>query len=187
MCTPRITPPIWILLLITTLTRAAAFAIQWPVTKSGSTVCLVEETVKFSPGGQQLLANEQLARTWDVWLMSGQCRTRPTYNWGALQNKGKGRHDDVKDKLQSVPQRTTATVVSVQWMVFKSNAGYFDAEDPVGSASYGRRTKGTLCRYWETWLNKDSTRPGWTKNNSCYGPTSPPHHPTHPVTHQTIQ
>ena len=59
---------LWIFLLITTITRAATLAIQGPVIKRGSTVCLVEETFNVSSGGQQFTTDEYPVRTWDVWL-----------------------------------------------------------------------------------------------------------------------
>ena len=63
---------LWILLLITTITRAATLAIQGPVIKRGSTVCLVEETLNVSSGGQQFMTDEYPVRTWDVWLLGRQ-------------------------------------------------------------------------------------------------------------------
>ena len=64
----------------------------------------------------------------------------------------KANSNDAKDKLQNVPQRIAATTATIHWMVFKSNAGNFEAEAPVGSASCEIQKEGTLCRYWEGWL-----------------------------------
>ena len=52
-------------------------------------------------------------------------------------------------------QRTAATV---QWTVFESDSGDFDAEAPVGSAIYEVRSEGIQCRYWEAWLNESTAQ-----------------------------
>ena len=89
---------LWLFLVMTTITRKAATAIQWPVIKRGSTVCLVEETFNESPGGQQL-TDEHLARTWDVWLL-GKLNFIPaakeTYK---CLNKEEGSAKHAKDNL----------------------------------------------------------------------------------------
>ena len=145
---------LWFFLVMTTITRTAATAIQWPVIKRGSTVCLVEETFNESPGGQQL-TDEHLARTWDVWLL-GKLNSLPaTKELDKCWKEEEGRAKHAEDNLRRVTQRTAATV---QWMVFESDSGDFDAEAPVGSANYEVRSEGIQCRYWEAWLNKSTTQ-----------------------------
>ena len=56
--TTTATALLWIFLFMTMITRAATEAIQRPVIKRGSTVCLVEETFNVSAGGQQFLTDE---------------------------------------------------------------------------------------------------------------------------------
>ena len=76
--------------------------------------------------------------------------------------------DNAMDKLHNVPQRIAATTATIHWMVFKSDAGNFDAEAPVGSASREIRREGTLCRYWEGWLtNKRYFRADDAPQGNC--------------------
>ena len=145
---------LWIFLVMTTITRTAATAIQWPVIKRGSTVCLVEETFNESPGGQQLI-DKHLIRTWDVWLLRKLNCIPAAKGIDKRSNKEEGRAKHAEDNLQHVTQRTAATV---QWMVFESDSGDFDAEAPVGSANYEVRSEGIQCRYWEAWLNESTTQ-----------------------------
>ena len=63
--------------------------------------------------------------------------------------------DGAKDKLHNVPQQIAATTATIHWIVFKSNAGIFGAETPVGSSSREIRREGTLCRYLEGWLTNE--------------------------------
>ena len=65
------------------------------------------------------------------------------------EEEGSAKH--AEDSLRRVTQRTAATV---QWMVFESDSGDFDAEAPVGSAIYEVRSEGIQCRFWEAWLNE---------------------------------
>ena len=62
--------PVLLLLLITpTTTRTAIIALHVPVTKGGTTACLVKETLNVSSGGLQSNPNDDyLFRPWDVWL-----------------------------------------------------------------------------------------------------------------------
>ena len=141
---------LWILLLITTITRAATLAIQGPVIKRGSTVCLVEETFNVFSGGQQFTTDEYPVRTWDVWLPGKQICIPADECIDNGMNDEEERVQHAKDKLQRVTLRTAATV---QWMVIKSDSGDFDAEAPVGSASYEVRRGDIQCRFWEAWLS----------------------------------
>ena len=179
---------LWILLLITTITRAATLAIQGPVIKRGSTVCLVEETLNVSSGGQQFMTDEYPVRTWDVWLLGRQIyipADEGPVNWSEDEEK---RDKHAKDNLQRVTQRTAATV---QWMVFESDSGDFDAEALVGSASYEVRREGIQCRFWEAWLNVRTTQ--LCRAIYPYGPPKQPlsdpliHQLRHPPSHPSIQ
>ena len=123
--------------------------------KRGSTVCFVEETFNVSSGGQQFTTEEHPVRSWDVWLPGRQIcipADEGLVNWSEDEEE---RDKQPKDKLQRVTQQTAATV---QWMVFESDSGDFDAEAPVGSASYEVRREGIQCRYWEAWLNGRTTQ-----------------------------
>ena len=141
---------LWIFLIMTTITRAATEAIQRPVIKRGSTVCLVEETFNVSPGGQQFITDEHPVQTWDIWL-KGKLFCIPAEKGSKIwleDEEERDKHDNVK-RLR-VTQRTTGLV---QWMVFKCDSGDFDEEAPVGSASHEAQGDRIQCRYWEAWLN----------------------------------
>ena len=84
--------------------------------------------------------------SWDVWIRFFE---PPQDVWLYV---GKEYNKHTKDKLQGVPQRPGATTTTVQWMVIKSDAGDFEAEAPVGSATFEIRMEGIQCRYWEAWL-----------------------------------
>ena len=142
---------LWILLLITTITRAATLAIQGPVIKRGSTVCLVEETFNVSSGGQQFTTDEYPVRTWDVWLPGMQICIPADEGIDNCMNDEEEQVQHAKDKLQRVTQRTS--IATVQLMVFESDSSDFDVEALVGSASSEVRSKGIQCRHWEAWLN----------------------------------
>ena len=147
---------LWTLLLITTITRAATLAIQGPVIKRGSTVCLVEETFNVFSGGQQFTTDEYPVRTWDVWLPGKQICIPADECIDNGMNDEEERVQHAKDKLQRVTQRTSTA--TVQLMVFESDSSDFDVEALVGSASSEVRSKGIQCRHWEAWLNSRTSQ-----------------------------
>ena len=74
------------------------------------------------------------------------------HQWDVWLSDGKGINKHIKDNLHCVPQRSGVTNATVQWMVLKSDAGDFDAEAPVGSATCEIRKEDIQYRYWEAWL-----------------------------------
>ena len=84
--------------------------------------------------------------SWDVWIRFFE---PPQDAWLYV---GKEYNKHTKDKLQGVPQRPGVTTTTVQWKVTKSDAGDFEAEAPVRSATFEIRMEGIQRRHWEAWF-----------------------------------
>jgi len=94
-----------LLLINPTTTRIASIALHVPVTKGGTTACLVKETLNVSSGGLQSNPNDDiLLRTWDVWLMM-QSSTAARINYFEMNNHVAGyRNLDIsRERSNGIP------------------------------------------------------------------------------------
>ena len=71
------------------------------------------------------------------------------------EQKIKGEEDD---RLQRVPQQTATTKAIVQWTVFKTGTGDFDAEAAVSSVGFEIRWEGIQLHSLDVWLNNETGR-----------------------------
>ena len=88
-----------------TTTRIATIALHMPVTKGGTTACLVKETLNVSSGGLQSNPNDDiLLRTWDVWLMM-QSSTAARINYFEMDNHAAGYQnlDISRERSNGIP------------------------------------------------------------------------------------